>query len=393
MPLMPTVPTRIDHRWWPLAVAAAAMLIPLRVARAEDPPAGLPSAPASEASPSDAVASVEALNGKALEDYDNLNFDDATAALKSALALCDRSGLGSHAVRARTYLNLGVVLLAADAKHRDVAVAHFRRAIQIRADIQPAERVANPEVQQAFAEARASVEADRIKAGAPAPVATRAPRAGADARESDLDAKEDEESAAARPVRWLLSFGVGSGFGWASGAGEVNSDLTVPSGFHPSSTVHLAPEIGYFLRPDLLLSLQGRIQLISGTTAERDPSGTRCGTDRVCSPSHGASALFAKATWLMAPGGFRPFLSAAIGFGQIRHVVSLPGHNDCGADATHPVSCVDTTAAGPVFFGPGAGVMIDLGAHFALTLGLSTLVGISSFTFQVDASGGVAIEL
>jgi hypothetical protein len=393
------VPARIDHRWCPLAVAAAAMLIPLRVARAEDSPAELPSAPASHtgaevgADAAGAIASVEQINRKALEDYDSLNFDEARSGLKTALALCDHSGLGSHPVRARTYLNMGVVLLAADAKHREVAVAHFRRAIQIEADIQPAKRVANPEVQQAFAEARASVEADRTSTRAPAPGATRAPPGGAAARESDLRREEDQAPTAAHPARWLLGFGVGSGFGWANGAGEVNSRLTVPPGFHPSSVVHLAPEIGYFVRPDLLLSLQGRIQLISGTTPERDPNGRSCGADRVCSPSHGASALFAKATWLMRPSGFRPFLSAALGFGQIRQVVSLPDHNDCGADVAHPVTCVDTTVAGPVFLGPGGGFVVELGAHVALTLGLSTLVAISAFTVQVDASGGVVIEL
>jgi hypothetical protein len=387
---MLTVPTRIDHRWCALAVAAAALLASPRAARAEE--ALVAGAPAPDAAVADAIASIERLNHKALEDYDNLNFDDARTGLKAALALCDRNGLGSHPVRARTYLNLGVVLLAADAKHRDVAVAHFRRAIQIQADIQLAERIANPEVQQAFAEARASVEAERINARAPAPVAARVKTDRAAAGEADLSA-EDRAPAAARPARWLLGFGLGSGFGWASGAAEVNSDLKTPSGFQPSSVVHLAPEIGYFLRPDLLLSLQGRIQLISGTTAERDPSGTKCGADGICSPSHGASALFAKATWLLAPSGLRPFLSGALGVGQIRHVVSLSGHNDCGADAAHPVACVDTTAAGPIFFGPGGGVMIDLAPHLGLTLGVSTLVGISAFTFQVDATGGVSIAL
>ncbi len=102
---------------------------------------------------------VAELNRKALDDYDNLNFDDAKAVLKNALALCDKNGLGSDPVRAQTYLNLGVVLLAADAQHRDGAVANLRRAIQIQADIKLPERLANPEVQQAFVEAQTSVRA------------------------------------------------------------------------------------------------------------------------------------------------------------------------------------------------------------------------------------------
>src|SRR5664279_1153306 len=96
------------------------------------------------------LATIVALNRKAIDDYDNLNFDEARAELKEALALCDRNGLGNHPVRARTYVSLGVVLLAADAAHREVAIANFRRALQIQADVPLPARLANPEVTQAF---------------------------------------------------------------------------------------------------------------------------------------------------------------------------------------------------------------------------------------------------
>src|ERR1051325_245033 len=94
----------------PVAIAMA-WLVCAGVARAEpEPPA---------------VAQVLELNRKAVNDYDNLNFDEARAELREALALCDRNNLGNHPVRARTYVTMGVVLLAADAAHRDVAIAHF----------------------------------------------------------------------------------------------------------------------------------------------------------------------------------------------------------------------------------------------------------------------------
>src|SRR5690349_8874273 len=72
-------------------------------------------ATAAHAQEAPAVAQVLELNRKAVSDYENLNFDEARAELREALALCDRNNLGNHAVRARTYLTLGVVLLAADA--------------------------------------------------------------------------------------------------------------------------------------------------------------------------------------------------------------------------------------------------------------------------------------
>jgi len=118
--------------------------------------------------PAAALGAIAELNRKALDDYDNLNFDDAKTKLKNALALCDRNGLGSDPVRAQTYLNLGVVLLASEAQHRDVAIANLRRAIQIQADIKLPERLANPEVQQAFVEAQTAVRGTQ---------ATRAPAA------------------------------------------------------------------------------------------------------------------------------------------------------------------------------------------------------------------------
>lgn len=386
--------------WRVFALFAVVLTARPPVARADDndSAAGAGDTAAATATPADraaAVAQIAELNRKALEAYDNLNFDEAKTALKNALALCDRNGLGTDPVRAQSYLNLGVVLLASDAQHRDVAVANLRRAIQIRPDIKLPERLANPEVQQAFVEAQVSVRATTATAPTGGATDARHPPAGRAGSGSDED--EDVE-ASAEPSeggarsRWLVGFGVGSGIGWASGTGEV-STAQVPSGFQPSSVIHLAPELGYFLRPDLLLSLQGRIQFISGATAERDPGGTACGSDRVCSPSHGATAVFAKATKFFAPSGFRPYLSGALGVGTIRHVVSLPQRNNCGTDPAHPVACVDTAAAGPVLLGPGGGFMYELGRHFALTLGASALVGVSAFTFHLDVGGGIAVEL
>src|SRR5206468_1479330 len=83
----------------------------------------------------------------------------------------------------------------------------------------------------------------------------------------------------------------GGGFGWTSGSGEVNSAHNVsPAGFAPAQLGHIAPEIGYFVRPGLLLSLQGRIQLVSGVTSEA------CAT--CASPPSTAFAAFVKATWM-----------------------------------------------------------------------------------------------
>jgi hypothetical protein len=379
---MLTGPTSLHFRFFALLVVAIGLSMPARAARAE-----------ADAS---VLANITALNRKALDDYDSLNFDEARSGLEAALALCDRNGLESHPLRAQTYLNLGVVALAADAGHPEVAAAHFRRALQIQADVRLSERVANPDVQRAFAAAKADVEVAPIRPPPRAPARAKADAdddADVSASANDEDVSAPDDAGASGGARWVLAFGVGSGIGWASGTGEVNTDVKVPSGFQPSSVVHLAPEIGFFVRPTLLLSLQGRFQFISGTTPERDPSQTMCGADHLCAASNGATAVFVKASWFLAQGPVRPYLGAALGYGQIRHVVTLPGHDDCGADPAHPVACVDTVAAGPIFAGPGGGLLFQLAPHFALTLGATALLGFSTFTFQVDVNGGIAVEL
>ena len=383
----------IARRFVAVVVAAVALMAAPHPARSQGDP--------------DAVAAVTEINRKALDDYDNLNFDEARNGLKEGLALCERRGLGSHPIRAQTYLNLGIVLLAADAQHREIAVAHFRRALEIQPDIRLPERIANPEVQVAFAEARTTLEAaaPRGRPGAKqAARGTTEPTAAGEATvvagSGEVDAADGEAEIVARSGAarersdWFLAFGIGSGMGLTSGNGEVNTAVKAPSGFQPSSVVHLSPEIGYFVRRNLLLSLQGRFQLISGATPERDPNPvSSCGADHVCSGSTGATAVFAKATWFFGEGALHPYVSGALGFGRIRHVVSLPNLSDCGADAAHPVACVDTAAAGPVFIGPGAGVAFDLSRHLSLTLGASTLLGFSAFTFHVDVNAGVAVTL
>src|SRR5207253_2656944 len=154
---------------------------------------------------------------------------------------------------------------------------------------------------------------------------------------TDGDGESDEESGTDSAHRsWFIGIAAGSGVGWASGNGEV-TDARVQSGFHTAAVAHLLPEVGYFLRPNLLLSAQLRVQFVSGATSEPDPSMTMCGSDHVCSASKGATAVFAKAAWFLGEGKtFRPYLAGMLGVGQIRHVVSVPGVATCGSDSAHP---------------------------------------------------------
>jgi len=60
-----------------------------------------------------AIEKITTLNKKALDAYDNLEFEDARKLLKQALDLCTSAGLDKHPIAARTHVHMGVVLIAA----------------------------------------------------------------------------------------------------------------------------------------------------------------------------------------------------------------------------------------------------------------------------------------
>jgi hypothetical protein len=192
---------------------------------------------------------------------------------------------------------------------------------------------------------------------------------------------------------WFFGLGVGSGLGYATGKGDVNTDDKVTAGFGSSRLGHVLPEIGYFVSPDLVLSLQVRIQAVSGATPVTDPLKMMCGDDHVCDPASGALAAFARMTWLFGEGAFHPFLAAAVGAGQIRHLASFPSMADCGSDPTHPVKCVDTVAAGPILLGPGGGFIFNATSSFGIMAGVNSFLGFPQFTFHLDFNAGVVLEL
>lgn len=352
------------------------------------------------------AARISGLTRKALKDYEDLDFDSARRRLARALEECTGLGLTQHPVAAEANLLMGVVILAGGEKDRGEAIAHLRKALEIQPDIQVPESVATPEIQKAFTEAATQARADKVQPAAAdkpeaeeqpsrSPIADKGARAAAANAPSEVATSESEVSEPGDDRKghsWFIAAGVGGGLGWTSGVGEV-TDARVSSGFHPAALVHVLPEVGYFVSPRLLLSLQLRVQFVSGTTPEADPTQTMCGSDHVCSPSTGAMAVFAKATWFLESSSrVRPFLSGLVGGGQIRHRVDVPGPSTCGTDPAQPMGCVDTVAAGPVFVGPGGGIAVTLTPAFALLAGANALVGFSHFTFHVDLNAGAAVE-
>ena len=177
---------------------------------------------------------------------------------------------------------------------------------------------------------------------------------------------------------------IGSGAGYASGNGDLDQNTTYASGkLALAQAIHVAPEFGYWLRPDIMLSVQMRYQYITGPTGHLDPV-----TGQLLHPANFALAFFAKATWMLGHGSLHPLLSLALGGGQIRHVVKNPAFMDCGSDMK--TACIDTIAAGPVLAGAGAGIMYTLTPHVSLLAVANTQIAAPNFTFNLDANIGAA---
>jgi hypothetical protein len=434
-------------------------------------------APARADDDSAAVEKITKLNKKAVDEFENLNFDQARKILKDALDACSRAGLDNSQVAARTHVHLGVVLFAGF-KQKDEAVVEFKKALEMAPDVKLDKLLATPEIQEVFDQAVSEQKGETGGGEKAAPAAadaithepvTRASQGksiqismtldssvkakkvmlsfSADGSEDfgeremqeqspgnwmgeipssatqgakvsyyiEVDGADDQvvakKGSAAEPMvvelrgpggaalgpkkkappptekkqtegaSWYVGLGVGSGFGWTTGTGEINpADKVKPAGFAPATLGQVSPEFGYFLNPDLVLSLQVRFQLVSGTTTFTGGAA----------PPSTAIAGFARARWLFDAGDVHPFVGALVGGGTIRHVAAFNSVPTCGTGGKQ--TCVDSIKAGPIFVGGTGGVIYNVTPSFGLTGETNLALGFTNFTFNVDINVGVALE-
>jgi hypothetical protein len=203
--------------------------------------------------------------------------------------------------------------------------------------------------------------------------------------------KSTAQPAASGPGGLWLVLALGSGGGYHSGAPEMNPhDASTPpqaihvSGFGMAGLGHLAPEIGYFANQRLVISVQGRLQYVTGTqevTFEH----------REYHPAKLALAGLVKLSWLMRDQKrLRPFVSAQVGAGQIRHGITTPASANltgCGDEPT----CKDTVVGGPGLAGIGAGLAWMLRSGFGLYAGLNVLTSFPDFLVNADLNLGIVV--
>jgi hypothetical protein len=377
----------------------------------------------------DAVGQVKGLNKQALDAFDNLNFDQARGLLEQALATADSAGLSRDPVAARTHLNLGMVFIAGLQK-RDEGVEQFRAALRVQPDIAPPAGFFNPETQSAFDQTKAAFRTEPPPppaprttnparstgpAGSVATVATQktqgrpAARPGSGVVEfggtvPESGDEEEEEGEGATRHGVLVFLGIGSGFGTAKGHLEANQNVaqggssaspnnTWSGGLAASRLAHLSVGGGYFVVPNVLVSLEARIQLVTGTTSAPAYTDKNNVSFPARSAPGSAFAVFARGQWYLSPAPVRPFLSAGLGVGNIRQVVSLKdatgkGLADCGDGHQQ---CVDTVAGGPVLFAAGGGVAYDL-RRFLVLASLTANVGVPRLMLNLDVLAGVGMH-
>jgi hypothetical protein len=197
--------------------------------------------------------------------------------------------------------------------------------------------------------------------------------------------------------RWSIAVLGGVGAGWASGAGDVQADNKVSPGFAPAGAVHFQPEVGFRVTPRLLLSLSMRLELITGNNdvhlSRSDPlNANECGGTFVCQGKHVDSAAFARATLFIADEthDLRPYVSLALGAGNIPYQVTFNNVRMCGSTGAEP--CGDTVTPGPILGGPGGGLRYRVAGALDLVAGLEILLGGPRFALNADANVGAALN-
>ncbi|HEY7373022.1 MAG TPA: tetratricopeptide repeat protein [Polyangia bacterium] len=373
-----------------------------------------------------AVNKVTNLNKKAIDAYNKQDYETARELLKQALELCASAGLDKHPIRARTHIHFGIVAIVGF-KQREVGLKQFRKALEVQPDIKLTKSLATPELQDAFEEAvladgggggggsrpaqaddgagggdddggKRPTQADDSAGGGgddgDGPPKIRRPPPPRKKTGDDDDDKGDGKIA--QKGVFFFSLGGGIGVGLIKGSGELDPaahKLDAP-GFALAQLGQLAPEVGFFLAPDLLLSAQLRIQYVTGLNGKTPRVAGTCGSDNFCSPGDGALAGFAKLTYLTLDAPFHLTVGGQIGGGNIRHPLEFPDDKMCRASATGATqTCVDSLAGGPFLIGPTAGLWYELGDSIDLTFAVNTALGVPNFTFNFDLDVGLGFRI
>ena len=299
----------------------------------------------SEAQPQETRAKIEALNRKAMEEYDILEFENARELLNTALTELKAAGLEQHPLAARTFLNLATVL-GNGIGDLNEATVYMVNALTIDRTLKLDKAYKTPELERVYKEAQSAVAQGGKKPTTPPPAAAppasppreTTPAPAAPAPVSDPGPGEGkgtsiESGRSAGGSRWFIGAGAGTSGSYVAGTTEKsNEDIACCVAFE---LMNLKVEVGYWASPQLVVSFYGRL----GLPLDADVAGA---------PKIAPAGLVRVAHVLKPDRSDGVTLHGDAGVGVVRQSIRLDTPDEDGGTK-------DTHASGPILIGGGVG--------------------------------------
>src|SRR5262245_10253945 len=192
--------------------------------------------------------------------------------------------------------------------------------------------------------------------------------------------------------KWWIGIGAGSGFGYAKGQGleAVNRTPSYDS-FHNLATefqpggawaglLHLAPEFGYQISPNVAISVEGRFQYI--------PQPARFSRFA----AHGAISGLLKVMRYTTQAQIRFFGTGIVGGGEGFRFTVYPVDPAMHPGLSGVQDFKDTVRGGPIIAGAGVGMYYEASKRAAIVVETHGLAGFAIFSFVVAANLALQIN-
>jgi hypothetical protein len=192
--------------------------------------------------------------------------------------------------------------------------------------------------------------------------------------------------------KWWIGIGAGSGFGYAKGQGleAVNrSPANEPyhnlaSEFLPGGAfaglLHIAPELGYQISPNVAISIEGRFQYI--------PQPAQYARFA----SRGAISGLLKVMRYTKQAQIRFFGTGIFGGGEGFRFTVYPVDPAVHPELADVKDFKDTVRGGPVIAGAGVGMYYEVSKRTAIVVEAHGLAGFPIFSFVADANLSLQIN-
>jgi hypothetical protein len=189
--------------------------------------------------------------------------------------------------------------------------------------------------------------------------------------------------------KWWIGLGAGTGFGYAKGKGleAVNRSTDafhnlaaefVPGGAF-AGLLHLAPEVGYQISPNVAISVEGRFQYIPQPAQYSRFAAT------------GALSGLVKIMRYTKQAQIRFFGTAIAGGGEGFRFTVYPVDPGLHPELSQVQDFKDTVLGGPIIAGAGVGMYYEATKRMAVVLEAHGLAGFPTFSFVAD--GNLALQI